>query len=605
MSANSKRVKLMALVLGFVSFAAIAGVAARSTGITGQSQAGATCHSATPDPTVSVTITGIPASYLPGNNYPLTISLSGGPTAGGGFDLSVTAGMLTTSDPNVLIAVGEATHNNPNFRTWTVLWTAPAPGAGTVTFHVAGNAVNLNGLFTGDGWNVNTYISTESVIDQRPAVSLTNPDGTKDWTGGSSQTLTWTMNDDSTPPANLVVYLNYSSTAVSGAIAGPLVGATSYPWTVPAIDVTDAKVNATVIDSASLKGYSEVLVPKIDSTGPTVVSGSPTGTSVGLTAPIVVQFSESMDNLATEVAFSISPNPGGWSFSWTQTAFPEDTLTATHANFQPSTTYTATISTQAKDISRPGNSLATQYQWSFTTFSGSDTIPPTVTATTSLPNPQETQQRVNVSALVQDNLAVAEVWLNVTLPGGSHLNSSMSLDSVFGRYYLNRTYDSIGVHAFTISASDLGGNWGSSSGQFVMQDTTAPAAPTGLAVQQSGQNALALTWAQNTEPDLAGYRVYRALTPGGPYTLLNPGALITATTFTDGSIQLDTRYYYAVTAVDASGSESPKSAEASGLVASPPGGGSSVMTIALLIVIAIVVAVIVLALMMRRKKPSP
>ncbi len=73
------------------------------------------------------------------------------------------------------------------------------------------------------------------------------------------------MSDDTTPAANLKVYLNYSSIAGSGTIAGPLTGATSQAWAVPLIAATDVAVNATVIDASGLKGYSQVLVPKIAS----------------------------------------------------------------------------------------------------------------------------------------------------------------------------------------------------------------------------------------------------------------------------------------------------------------------------------------------------
>src|SRR5437870_3973344 len=51
------------------------------------------------------------------------------------------------------------------------------------------------------------------------------------WSGGFSHLITWTMNDAETLPANLVVYVNYTSLiAGNGVIAGPLTGATSHAW---------------------------------------------------------------------------------------------------------------------------------------------------------------------------------------------------------------------------------------------------------------------------------------------------------------------------------------------------------------------------------------
>jgi len=65
-----------------------------------------------------------------------------------------------------------------------------------------------------------------------------------------------------------------------------------------------------------------------------------------------------------------------------------------------------------------------------------------------------------------------------------------------------------------------------------------------------------LSWAASTATNLAGYNVYRSTASNGTgYTKLNI-ALLTVTTFTDGTSQPGVTYYYAVTAVDTSGNES-------------------------------------------------
>lgn len=98
-------------------------------------------------------------------------------------------------------------------------------------------------------------------------------------------------------------------------------------------------------------------------------------------------------------------------------------------------------------------------------------------------------------------------------------------------------------------------------------DSIPPAAPTGLTVSnaQTGGN-LVLDWADNTEPDLAGYNVYR--TTDAPtaatrtWTKVNAG-LVTASTYTDTGLVNSTAYYYYVTAADTSSNESGPSNEAS------------------------------------------
>ncbi|UQN09755.1 NPCBM/NEW2 domain-containing protein [Deinococcus sp. QL22] len=90
-------------------------------------------------------------------------------------------------------------------------------------------------------------------------------------------------------------------------------------------------------------------------------------------------------------------------------------------------------------------------------------------------------------------------------------------------------------------------------------DSTAPAAPSGLSASpQAGGTAVGgimLDWADNTEPDLAGYRVYRAAQPGGLYSLITPQGL-TASSFTDAYAPENAASYYRVVATDTSGNAS-------------------------------------------------
>ena len=92
-------------------------------------------------------------------------------------------------------------------------------------------------------------------------------------------------------------------------------------------------------------------------------------------------------------------------------------------------------------------------------------------------------------------------------------------------------------------------------------DTTPPAAPTGLAAA-SGDVRVSLDWTDSPERDVAGYEVYRATVPGGPYVKVN-GAPVAASAYTDTGLTNRTAYYYTVTARDSSGNEGARSAEVS------------------------------------------
>ncbi len=88
-------------------------------------------------------------------------------------------------------------------------------------------------------------------------------------------------------------------------------------------------------------------------------------------------------------------------------------------------------------------------------------------------------------------------------------------------------------------------------------DLTAPSAPTGLdATGSSTGNAL--DWADNTEPDLAGYNVYRSASATGTFTKVN-GSLVVGSAYNDVDAPAGVASFYRVTAVDSATNESPVS----------------------------------------------
>lgn len=99
-------------------------------------------------------------------------------------------------------------------------------------------------------------------------------------------------------------------------------------------------------------------------------------------------------------------------------------------------------------------------------------------------------------------------------------------------------------------------------------DATPPAAPTGLTATGSA-SGIALAWNANTEPDLAGYHVYRSASASGPFTRLN-ASLLTATAYNDTAAPEGVVSYYRVTAVDTAGGESsPATANATRPASAP------------------------------------
>jgi fibronectin type 3 domain-containing protein len=153
-------------------------------------------------------------------------------------------------------------------------------------------------------------------------------------------------------------------------------------------------------------------------------------------------------------------------------------------------------------------------------------------------------------ATVMTQSASGATWTNYSVPksisAGSH---------TFSISYTNDTKTStcdrnLRVDSLTVATGTGGG------------DTTPPSAPISLGATP-GDSKVTLTWAANTESDLAGYNIYRSTTSGTGYSKLNGSSLLTSASYTDTTAVNGTKYFYVVRAVDTSGNSSGNSNEAS------------------------------------------
>lgn len=95
-------------------------------------------------------------------------------------------------------------------------------------------------------------------------------------------------------------------------------------------------------------------------------------------------------------------------------------------------------------------------------------------------------------------------------------------------------------------------------GPIAIRDLSPPAEPQAVRTL-TGDGRVTLSWVSNTEPDLAGYRVYRGTTSyDGPFA---PLGTTVSTTYVDDAVNNGTTYYYAVAAFDDAGNESDLSVE--------------------------------------------
>ncbi|MCE5186350.1 MAG: hypothetical protein LLF76_09520 [Planctomycetaceae bacterium] len=96
------------------------------------------------------------------------------------------------------------------------------------------------------------------------------------------------------------------------------------------------------------------------------------------------------------------------------------------------------------------------------------------------------------------------------------------------------------------------------SGFQIVNQATPLAAPTGLTAAACDQ-AVSLDWNDNPEPDIMSYKIWRAASAGGPYTLI--ASDLNASNHTDNTVSNGTRYFYVVTAVNRMSDESAGSNE--------------------------------------------
>jgi hypothetical protein len=201
-----------------------------------------------------------------------------------------------------------------------------------------------------------------------------------------------------------------------------------------------------------------------DTTAPTVSSTIPANAATGvpINRQLVVVFSEAMNsNTITTTTFTLQQGTttvtGTVSYVGVTAIFTPATALTTN------TVYTATITTGAKDVA--SNALASDFVWSFTTGSTTDTNRPTVTATvpTNGATDVAVNQTVNATfSKAMDPLTISTASFMLTGPGATAVTGTVtyvaaSTTATFtpeSNLAPHTTY----TNTITIGVKDLAGN---------------------------------------------------------------------------------------------------------------------------------------------------
>ena len=219
----------------------------------------------------------------------------------------------------------------------------------------------------------------------KPTVTLTNPlDGATTVYINTKISATFSQEMDPTTINVKTFTLKQGETAVSGTVTGVGVNAIFTPDTYLAANTV---FTATITNGAKNLEGNKILDDYVwsfttgltaDLTPPTVVLVSPANgvSGVDINKKVTVTFNEAMDpSSITAATFTlkrgITTVLGSVAYSGVIAIFTPG------SSLLPSTIYTATVTTGANDMA--SNALAANYVWTFTTGTGTDIIPPTVT----------------------------------------------------------------------------------------------------------------------------------------------------------------------------------------------------------------------------------
>lgn len=263
------------LVLGVLTYTALA----HSAGMTGQTQAGCTCHSSTPNTNTKVTLSSGSGSYIfePSSKTTFTVTVENSSKSKAGMNVGVKTSETSGNNVGTLsagngtkIQSGEVTHNGAQTLSggkfsFTFDWTAPSTH-GEYWIRGVSNAVNGNGNNTGDEWN---RFTTQKIVVA--GVTVTAPDGGENWCVDSKQDIKWKSDGIDN------VKIEYSTNGGSSwnVLTASIPASTgSYTWTIPS-DFTPGTTNQIRISDASKSTRNDVSNSNFTINGESIITAQP------------------------------------------------------------------------------------------------------------------------------------------------------------------------------------------------------------------------------------------------------------------------------------------------------------------------------------------
>ena len=437
----------------------------------------------------------------------------------------------------------------------TVQFSATVSGTSNtaVTWSVTGGSISPAGLYTAPSAAGTYTVKTTSAADSTksatasvtvtaaPVVAVSISPGTATVKTGTTQQFAATVTGN-------------SNTAVTWSATGGTISAAGM-YTAP--------------------GSAGTYTVKATSTADTTKAASATVTVTAAAAqiavsPTAINFSSTTTNSSSIQSLTLANTGGsnlsvtgatviGTAFSISGASFPMTIVAGQSAalsvKFAPTTTgsFTGSVSVSsnasnaAPAVTLSGSATAAStflLSASPTTLSFGSVVEGTSTSkTVALSNTGTGSLSITAANFTGTGFSLSGVSLPITLAAGKTQNATISFSP-----------ESSGAASGTVS--------------FVSNATNSPAT---VALSGSGtvptQHSVDLSWNASTS-SISGYSIYRATVSGGPYTKLTSSPQA-GTSYVDSTVKSGTTYYYVVTAVSSSGTESSYSNQATAVVPTP------------------------------------
>ena len=310
--------------------------------------------------------------------------------------------------------------------------------------------------------------------------------------------------------------VTYAGTAATFVPSSTLAGNTQFTATITT-GAKDLAGNAMV----SNKSWTFTTT---DTTAPTVISSVPpnAATGIAINGSVTATFSKAMNaGTITTTTFTLT-GPSSAAVSGTVSYAGTTANFAPASNLAPSTLYTATITTGAKDL--VGNAIASNVVWVFATGTTADTTPPTVIST--IPSAGATSVLVagTVSATFSEALNAGTVsgsTFTLTGPGATPVSGTVGYSGTTATFTPSATLSGSTLFTATITTGvkDLAGNalvsndvWTFTTASIPTVNSTVPA-NTATGVASTGNVTATFSETMNA-----------ATITGSTFTLAGPGS---------------------------------------------------------------------------------